>query len=454
MNKLSGAQFHFIGIGGIGMCGLAELMHNLGAKVTGSDLKHNQQTEHLQKLGVQIFFEHHENNVGPADVVVYSSAVKFTNPEILYAKRKKIPIIPRAEALAEIMRLKRGVAVAGTHGKTTTTSLCATAFMAAQTDPTIVVGGRLDIIKSTAKLGTGEWLIAEADESDGSFQKLTPEILIITNIDDDHMDFYKTFENLQKSFYEFALKAPFYGACIICGDDPKVRELFKDFPKKILWYGFDKSNDYVISKTPSGFEIHLNQQIQQQTNQQKLASFRPPIAGDHNALNATAAIIAGEFAGLPVSDLIKGIEGFAGVDRRFQKKGEYKGAWVYDDYGHHPTEIKAVLKAFKEKFNDKKIHVVFQPHRYSRFQSCWKDFLNSFSDADKLYVLPVYSAGESEIEGVNSLAFCKQLNHREQVYFAEKEQVLGYCKETLGGNDVLVTLGAGDVWKVAEEISK
>ncbi len=444
MQKLSGAKFHFVGIGGIGMCGLAELLHNLGAIVTGSDLKKNQQTDHLEQLGINVYNRHGSENLGNVDVVVYSSAVKFTNPEILEARRRHIPIIPRAEALAEIMRLKRGIAIAGTHGKTTTTSLCASAFLAAESDPTIVVGGRLDIIKSTAKLGMGEWLIAEADESDGSFQKLSPEILIITNIDDDHLDYYKTFENLQHAFYDFALKAPFYGTCIICGDDENVRKLFKDFPKRVIWYGFSKDNDYRLEKTSDGYLLFFQGKI--------FSKVRPPIPGDHNALNAAAALIAGSFAGYEVESLSKGIENFAGVDRRFQFKGVCNQALIYDDYGHHPTEIKAVLKAFKEKFPDKYLHIVFQPHRFSRFQVCWKDFLSSFDLADGLYVLPVYGAGEFSIDGINSEEFCKQIQHPQTRFFSDFSSLKEFCYRELGASDILLTLGAGDVWKIGAEL--
>ncbi|MCB0392469.1 MAG: UDP-N-acetylmuramate--L-alanine ligase [Bdellovibrionales bacterium] len=444
MKKLIGAKIHFVGIGGIGMCGLAELMHNLGASVTGSDLRENQQTDHLKKLGITIFTGHKAEQVGDIDVVVYSSAVKFDNPEVKKAFQLKIPVMPRAEALAEIMRLKRGVAVAGTHGKTTTTSFCASAFLSTPSDPTIVVGGRLDVIKSTAKLGAGEWLIAEADESDGSFQKLAPEIVIITNIDDDHMDHYKTFSNLQAAFYEFALKVPFYGSCIVCGDDTETRKLFVEFPKRIYFYGFDTNNDFVLQKVSNFYEIYFEGKL--------WATIQPPIPGDHNALNAAAALIAGSLAGLKIEELKEGIESFAGVDRRFQYKGLFNGARIYDDYGHHPTEIKAVLKAFREKFSHQKIKVIFQPHRYSRFQSCWQDFLLSFDNADNLMVLPVYKAGETPISGVDSEEFVKQVKHKSVSYFPNFSALTNHLESNLNEGDVLVTLGAGDVWKVGADL--
>ncbi|MEQ1665319.1 MAG: UDP-N-acetylmuramate--L-alanine ligase, partial [Bdellovibrionales bacterium] len=344
---------HFIGIGGIGMCGLAELMHNMGVQVKGSDISENQQTLRLREIGIKIEIGHRAENISDIDVAVYSSAVKNNNIEYAEAKRQHIPLIPRAEALAEIMRLKRGVAVAGTHGKTTTTSMVATLFLNAHLDPTIVVGGRLDLIKSTAKLGSGEWLIAEADESDGSFNRLSPEIAIITNIDNDHLDHFGNIQNLENAFYEFASRLPFYGVAIVCGDDERIKNVFKEFPKRILTYGFEKSNHFRIEGSKSHYKIFKEQEL--------LGDFHLQIPGKHNALNALAAIITGHLAGVPYDRCLKGIEAYAGVDRRFQKKGTAFGVDYYDDYGHHPTEIKAVLAAFKEQFPDRRVVTLFQP---------------------------------------------------------------------------------------------
>lgn len=444
MRKLSGARIHFVGIGGIGMCGLAELMHNLGAVVTGSDMSENQQTIYLKNLGLQVYKGHEQSQVGDVDVVVYSSAVKPDNVELLVAKKEKIPIMPRAEALAEIMRLKRGVAIAGTHGKTTTTSLCASAFLNTGVDPTIVVGGRLDLIKSTAKLGQGEWLVAEADESDGSFQKLSPEIVVITNIDDDHLDHYGKFENLQNAFYQFALKVPFYGTAIVCGDDEVTFRLFNDFPKKMYTYGLAARNDFVLKRVNGECEILFQGAT--------IATFVPPMPGNHNALNCTAAIVAGYVAGLKISDLIGGVESFGGVDRRFQLKGNFNKAMIFDDYAHHPTEIQAVLQAFKEKYPEKKINAIFQPHRYSRFKNCWQGFLSSFDLVDELYVLPVYKAGEEPLPDVNSENFCRNIDHPKCQHKLDNREVINDLKAKLSENDILVTLGAGDVWKIGVEL--
>lgn len=311
LKKLTNAKVHFIGIGGIGMCGLAELLHNMGAHVTGSDMQENAQVQRLLEMGIKVSIGHHGDQIGEAEVVVYSSAVKPHNEEYREARRRGVPLIPRAEALAEMMRLKRGVAVAGTHGKTTTTSMAASVFLTANVDPTIIVGGRLDVIKSTAQLGQGEWLLAEADESDGSFNRLSPEIVIVTNIDNDHLDHYKDFENLKSAFYDFASRVPFYGSVILCGDDSKVREVFADFPKRTLYYGFEEHNDFVLKGEKGKYQVH--------TEDGPLGEFQIPVPGKHNALNALAAIVAGLAAGLEFDLCAEGIRRFQGVDRRFPK---------------------------------------------------------------------------------------------------------------------------------------
>lgn len=426
------------------MCGLAELLKSMGAQVSGSDLAENQNTDRLQKLGVKFFKGHNQANVGDADVVVYSTAVKADNPEIEVARAKKIPLIPRAEALAEIMRLKRGIAVSGTHGKTTTTSMVASILLHANTNPTIFVGGRLDRIDSTALLGEGEWLVAEADESDGSFHKLSPEIAVITNIDSDHLDHFKTFENLQRAFYDFALKLPFYGACVVCGDDPEVVKLFKDFPKKIIFYGFNDDNDWQVKGNNGHYEVYQNGKLQ--------GKMKIHVPGRHNALNALAAVISSVESGLSVSECLKGIETFQGVDRRFQLKGEVAGIKVYDDYGHHPTEVRAVLQAFKEKFPNSSLVVAFQPHRYSRTQHCWHEFTTCFTQADKLLLLDVYPAGEKPIAGIDSAKLIKEIKHSNSNYIPKTEVTPEKILSILNPGDVFLTLGAGDGWKLGMDV--
>jgi UDP-N-acetylmuramate--alanine ligase len=442
--QLQKSKFHFVGIGGIGMCGLAELLHNMGAKVSGSDLADNANTEHLKKIGIQVFKGHLAENITDVDVVVYSSAVQSENVEMKEARRKKIPIIPRAEALAEIMRLKRGLAIAGTHGKTTTTSMTAAIFLQAQLHPTIVVGGRLDLIQSTALLGQGEWLIAEADESDGSFQKLSPEIAVITNIDNDHLDFYKTLENIKKAFVKFAAKVPFYGSVILCGDDPQIRKLFDAFPKNVFFYGFDAKNDYQLKPVSRGFEVLFEGK--------SLGTFRLNVPGKHNALNALASIIAALKAGVPFEVSTEGLLRYQGVDRRFHYKGEAGGVIVYDDYGHHPTEIKATLQAFREKFPNNRLVVLFQPHRYSRTESCWQDFTNCFGECDELILTDIYAAGEKPIIGISSEKLAAAVRHNACQYVKKSELLCDKVISVLSSGDVLITLGAGDGWKLGMQV--
>lgn len=448
--RLEKTKFHFVGVGGIGMCGLAELLHNMGAVVSGSDLAENANTERLKDLGVKIFKGHAASNVGDADVVVYSSAVQNSNPEIADARAKQIPLIPRAEALAEIMRIKRGIAVAGTHGKTTTTSMTSAIFMEANLKPTIFVGGRFELIKSTALLGNGEWMVAEADESDGSFHKLSPEIAIITNIDSDHLDHFKTFDNLQKSFYDFALRVPFYGATIICGDDPKVHALFENFPKRAFFYGFDEKNDFILQGEQGKYT--LLRRDYKTGEKSKMGEFALKVPGRHNALNATAAILAGITAGVDFATCAKGLQRFDGVDRRFHFKGEKNGIRVYDDYGHHPTEVRAVLQAFREKYPDKRLVVYFQPHRYSRTQHCWHDFTTCFSQADQVLVTDIYPAGEAPIPGIQSDNLVKEMKHKHAEYFVRDPQSSDKIRGRLQTGDVFITLGAGDGWKLGLEV--
>lgn len=445
--RLAKARVHFIGVGGIGMCGLAELLHNLGAQVTGSDASENSHTVRMKNLGIQIFKGHDAGNLGECEVVVYSSAVKEDNVEYKEARKRKIPLIRRAEALAQIMNLKRGIAVAGTHGKTTTTSLTSSIFLNAGLDPTIIVGGRLDVIKSTAQLGKGEWLIAEADESDGSFTHLSPEIVIITNIDNDHLDYYKTFQNLERAFLDFALRIPFYGVAIVCGDDQNLHKLFQQFGKRWISYGLEKHNDYVLIQRDGFWEVqHLGE---------KIGEMRPSMPGRHNALNSLAAILAGMQAGVPFATGAAAIGQFGGVDRRFQHKATIRGIDFYDDYGHHPTEVRAVLSGFKERFPQRRLVTVFQPHRYSRTQICWEDFLKCFKDTDVLFITDIYAAGETPIEGVSGQKLSEQVDHPACQFISRKEDPqLNQVREFLKPGDILLTLGAGDISKLGEQMTE
>jgi UDP-N-acetylmuramate--alanine ligase len=436
------AKVHFIGVGGIGMSGLAELLYNMGAAVTGSDLALNAQTSRLSHVGVRVFQGHRADHVGDVDVVVYSSAVRPDNPEFAEARRRKIPVIPRAEALAEIMNLKRGIAVAGTHGKTTTTSLTASVFLSANLDPTIVVGGRLDVIKSTAWLGKGDWLIAEADESDGSFSRLNPEIAVITNIDDDHLDHYGSFASLQQAFYGFATRIPFYGALIACGDDPVVREVFAGFNKQVVFYGFEPANDFHLHGERGVYGIFHHDR--------RVGEIKVPMPGRHNALNSLAAYICGLKADIDPLAIRAGLEGFKGVDRRFQFKGSREGVDFYDDYGHHPTEIRAVLQAFREKFPTRRLVVVFQPHRFSRTRLCWESFKTCFAQADALFLLDIYAAGEPAIEGINSESLSRAIAAPRAVYLREFDPEA--LRRDFQAGDIVITLGAGSISSWGERL--
>ncbi len=466
---LMGARVHFIGIGGIGMCGLAELLHNMGSTVTGSDLADNAQVQRLRELGIKIQIGQKAENIHGSEVVVYSSAVKAQNPEYAEARRLKIPLIPRAESLAEIMRLKRGVAVGGSHGKTTTTSMIAAIFLEAKTDPTIVVGGRLDLIKSTAVLGTGEWMIAEADESDGSFSRLNPEIALVTNIDNDHLDHYGTFEHLKKAFFDFAGRVPFYGAAIVCWDDVIVRETFAPFGKRLVRYGFSDDCDLRLDGEKGAYKVYLHGELQ--------GTFQLHVPGRHNALNAAAAIATALEAGIDFDTIVRGLDRFRGVDRRFQHKGTVGQMDVFDDYGHHPTEIEAVLKAFRERFGDRRLIVAFQPHRYTRTKLCWEQFLTCFGLADRVFITDIYSAGEDPIAGVDAISMINGVKaqdpkfvpregitrieskngltpvmHATAEILADELMKLNVSNKAGREGAALFTLGAGDIWKLSSEV--
>ncbi len=433
------------------MCGLAELLHNIGAQVTGSDAGENANTERLKDLGIVVYKGHAAENIGLANVVVYSSAIGPSNPEMIHARALEIPLIPRAEALAEIMRLRRGIAVAGTHGKTTTTSLISSIFIEAGESPTIVVGGRFEKIKSTALLGKGEWLIAEADESDGSFNKLSPEIAIITNIDSDHMDHFKTFENLKKAFLDFAYRVPFYGMVIICGDDPEVRNLFANYSKRIVFYGFDPKNDYVIEGEKGRYDVFRSNHLL--NTKARLGELLLPHApGKHNALNATASMVAAMAAGIDFEMCALGLRKFEGVDRRFHFKGEIDQIKVYDDYGHHPTEVRATLQAFREKFEKNRLVVYFQPHRYSRTEHCWQDFKTCFSQADVLLLGDIYAAGEAPIPGITSEKLLSEIRHEQGSLSVKENAQTEKILQQLKPGDVFITLGAGDGWKLGLDV--
>lgn len=444
-------RMHFVGIGGIGMSGIAELLLNLGYKVSGSDLKSSPITSRLEKLGGKIYIGHDAAHVENADVVVVSSAVRPDNPEIKEARRRQIPVIPRAEMLAELMRLKYGVAIAGSHGKTTTTSMVATVLGYAGCDPTVVIGGRLNALGSNAKLGKGDFIVAEADESDGSFLKLTPTIAVVTSIDREHLDHYPNLAEIQSAFVAFANKVPFYGAVVLCLEDPNVQASIPRIERRIVTYGTSSQADLVASHvTFKSFGSSYAARRQGKL----LGKVTLQVPGHHSVLNSLAAIAVGLELDIPFEKISAALEQFQNADRRFQIKGEKRGILIVDDYGHHPTEILATLSAARASW-DGRIVAVFQPHRYTRTQTLEEEFARAFYHADVLVVLPIYAASEDPIPGVTGEKLSSQIKkfgHRDVSYAEDFVAARKMLEEKLQKGDLLITLGAGDVWKIADEI--
>jgi UDP-N-acetylmuramate--alanine ligase len=446
-------RIHFVGVGGIGMSGIAELLLNLGYEVSGSDIRASKVTSRLSSLGGKIFSAHSKNNVEGADVVVYSSAVPEDNPEINEAREKYIPVIPRAEMLAELMRLKFGIAVAGAHGKTTTTSMVASILMCGDLDPTVVIGGRLDIWGgANAKLGQGEILVAESDESDGSFMILSPTIAVVTNIDHEHLDHYGSMEAVRRAFIEFINKIPFYGLAALCLDNEEIQGIIPHLKKRYVTYGMStqadlKAGDLVRGTLKTDFElIYRNQSLG------RVTVGKP---GTHNVLNALGAIVVGLELNIAMEDIKRGLVNPGGLARRFQIKGEKAGILVLDDYGHHPTEIGATLETARASWPDRRLIVVFQPHRYSRTKLLYDRFVMAFNDADALLLAPIYSAGERPIEGVDAgwlYRGMKEHGHKEVLLCEGFDDILKMLIGILKPGDLVMTLGAGNIHQVAERL--
>jgi UDP-N-acetylmuramate--alanine ligase len=444
-------SIHFVGIGGSGMNGIAEVLINMGYRVTGSDTHESSTTRRLVGLGAAVSIGHAKENVHGSDCVVYSSAVKKENPELVEAVSMQIPIIPRAEMLAELMRMKYGIAIAGTHGKTTTTSMISAILAVAGIDPTIVTGGKLNSLGANARLGGGDVLVAEADESDGSFLKLSPTIAVVTSIDREHMDHYSNMEEVKKAYLDFMNKVPFYGCAVICLDHPVIQGLIPSISRRFVSYGLTAQADlhaenvrYDRMKTT--FDLWYG------TSRQ--GSVRLNMPGEYNVYNALGAIGVAKELGIDFAPIRSGLEEFEGVERRFHIVGREAGVTVVDDYGHHPEEIKAVLKAAKMGWG-KKLVVVFQPHRFSRTRDLFEDFLSSFNDADKLILTDVYPAGEEPIEGINGKALyngIKGYGHKDVEYIPELAQVAPYLDSVVHAGEMVIMLGAGDVWKASEDI--
>ncbi len=433
------------------MSGIAELLLNLGYGVSGSDLSPSETTRRLAALGATVFQGHAPHNVGDADVVVYSSAVRLDNPEIAAARERGIPVIRRAEMLAELMRLKYGIAVAGAHGKTTTTSMIATVLAHGGLDPTTVVGGKLDSLGGSAKLGQGEFLVAEADESDGSFLKLSPTIAVVTNIDREHLDHYRDLAQIRETFLEFINRVPFYGLAVLCLDDPHIPGLLPRVEKRVLTYGLTPQAELQAQ------EIRLREHgavFQVLHHKDHLGEIRLPLPGTHNVLNALASLGVGLELGVPFQTAADALGSFSGVQRRFQLKGTIDDIMVIDDYGHHPSEIRATLQAAKAGWG-RRLLVIFQPHRYTRTHHLWNEFLTAFHEADSLVLMDVYPAGEEPIEGADSERLSRhirQAGHRDVLYVGDRTRLVEQVMRRLLPGDVVITLGAGDVWKLGEEL--
>jgi UDP-N-acetylmuramate--alanine ligase len=454
---------HFVGIGGIGMSGLAELLLKLGSRVTGSDGHESETLSRLRSFGAIISIGHSEKNIKSLDdqflpdVVVYSSAVSLKNPELVFAEKNHIPIVRRAEMLAEIMRLKRGLAVAGSHGKTTTTGMISLILKKCGFDPTVVIGGKFDAIGSNAAWGEGDWMVAEADESDGSFLRLSPEIAVVTNIDKEHLDHYKNLTQEKEAFLEFLDRLPFYGRAILCSDCENIREISTQLRKSKVFYGFERTRnpDFLVQLEGEDFPIEFSLLSKSSNYEKKILTTKLSIPGRHNILNATAAILAAHELGADTLQVAQVISEFKGVQRRFEFKGYFQGIVpVVEDYAHHPTEIKATLEAAQSYFGpNTKLHVVFQPHRFSRTQELWEEFQNCFSGASSLLTLPIYAASEdrnSKSDTLDKENFAQHVGGEFVPSFNMASDVLvqKISVTKSGTKNAILVLGAGDIAKL------
>nr|WP_299496436.1 UDP-N-acetylmuramate--L-alanine ligase [uncultured Rhizobium sp.] len=442
---------HFIGIGGIGMSGIAEVLHNLGHKVQGSDQADSANVQRLRAKGIEVFVGHTAENLGEAEVVVVSTAIKKNNAELIAAREKLLPIVRRAEMLAELMRFRNAIAIGGTHGKTTTTSMVAALLDAGQMDPTVINGGIINAYGTNARMGEGEWMVVEADESDGTFLKLPADVAVITNIDPEHLDYYGTFDNARAAFRQFVENVPFYGFGVLCLDHPEVQALVgKIEDRKVITYGENPQADVRFSNvrldgTRSIFDVEIRRR-----RTGRVFTFNDlilPMPGRHNISNACAAIAVANRLGISEDAIRKGLEGFGGVKRRFTLTGTWNNVQVFDDYGHHPVEIKAVLKAARESCKGR-IIAVHQPHRYSRLASLFEDFANCFNDADTLFLAPVYAAGEDPIEGIDSETLVSRIKsggHRDARYLPSPDQLASLIAGIAQPGDFVVLLGAGNI---------
>jgi UDP-N-acetylmuramate--alanine ligase len=445
-------RLHFTGIGGIGMSGIAEILLNLGYTISGSDVKLTPVTDRLQALGASVHEGHSAAHVAGAKALVVTSAVNESNPELVEARRLGIPVIPRGELLAELMRLKYGIAIAGSHGKTSTTSMSATMLAYAGLDPTVVVGGRVGTLGgSNARMGKSDFLVVESDESDGSFLKLAPIIAVVTNIDREHLDHYHSIEEIRRSFTEFVNKVPFYGCAILCLDDENVQQVLPAVKRRTVTYGVSAQADLHITEIELG---HMSSKFRLQFRGEDLGNFALQVPGMHNVLNATAAAAVAHELEVPNEKIRGGLAEYRGVDRRFQNRGEGAGVTIIDDYGHHPTEVRATLAAAR-LCQFKRVHVIFQPHRYTRTQHLMDDFARSFHQADTVHLLDIYAASEPPIEGVTSAALADRLRafgHREAHLAGTIDNAVEMVASVAQPGDAIITLGAGNVWQAGDKL--
>jgi len=443
-------KVHMIGIGGIGMSGIAEVLLNLKYEVSGSDIKRSKITERLESLGARIFYTHNPENVEGADVIVISSAIKPDNPEVLRARELRLPVIPRTEMLSELMRMKFSIAVSGSHGKTTTTSLIGEILAVAGMDPTLVVGGRLKGLGTNARLGSGKYFVAEVDESDGTFRIISPVIAVVTNIDREHLDTYKTLKSLKLAFLHFLNAVPFWSLSIVCVDDKGVRSIIPKVKRRLLTYGLRRDADFrasSVESTPKGSHFKVTYRGKE------VGNFFIPLLGIHNVVNALAAMCVAEELGISMRDVKTAFENFSGIERRLEFKGVKEGVYYYDDYGHHPTEIMNTLSAITQHLKTRKLHVIFQPHRFTRTSILMEEFARAFSQADTLIVMDIYPAGEPPIDGVNSEVLVKKIRetgHPSVHYISDFEGIKEIITRVAREGDIVLTLGAGDVYKFHE----
>ncbi|WP_075217152.1 UDP-N-acetylmuramate--L-alanine ligase [Mongoliimonas terrestris] len=442
---------HFVGIGGIGMSGIAEVLLNLGYRVQGSDVAESANVERLRQKGIPVTVGHAAENLGRAEVVVVSSAIRRDNPELVSARERHLPIVRRAEMLAELMRFKQAIAIGGTHGKTTTTSLVAALLDAGGIDPTVINGGIINAYGTNARMGAGDWMVVEADESDGTFVKLPADVAVVTNIDPEHLDHYGTFERVQAAFRQFVENVPFYGFAVMCLDHPEVQALVSRIEdRRIITYGENRQADVrfvdlSFENGTSRFAVAIRDRVTGEETE--IGDLMLPMPGRHNVSNATAAIAVAYQLGIPADAIRRGLGAFGGVKRRFTRTGSWNGITVFDDYGHHPVEIRAVLRAARDGASGKVVAVV-QPHRYSRLQSLFDDFCKAFNDADTVIIADVYAAGEAPIEGVDRDALvsgAKAAGHRDVRALGAPADLAGMVREIAGPGDMVVLLGAGNI---------